>query len=262
MPGMVDAREHRAPLRHAPVVVEQLGERLVRAPAHAVVVERVAHLVERAGLEPRGPSARRSPPAPGSGPPRGGSRRRRRARSAARCSPMPVASTSDCHWLRLIATTITRRPSRVGKSRPNAPYMSLPSGGRFAWVSWAWPRNPRLATMVNATSASEILTSWPSPVAVRSRSPASIAITACNPVAMSHAGQRVVHGERRAHRTGGEGDARRRVHRVVDRGGLVGVADDVHVDEVGAAGAQPLVGEPARTRGSSRGRGRRRRRAR
>ena len=53
---------------------------------------------------------------------------------------MPTASTSDCHWRRLIATTITRRSSAVGKSRPNAPYMSLPIGGRASPSTWAWAR--------------------------------------------------------------------------------------------------------------------------
>ena len=45
--------------------------------------------------------------------------------------------------------------------------------------------------------------------------------------------ERVVHREGRADRTGRQRDARRGVHRVVDRGGLVGVADDVDVHEVG-----------------------------
>ena len=66
--------------------------------------------------------------------------------------------------------------------------MSLPSGGRFACVACAWPRKPRLATIVNATSASEIFTSCPSPVARRCRSAARSPITAFRPVAMSHAG--------------------------------------------------------------------------
>ena len=41
---------------------------------------------------------------------------------------------------------------------------------------------------MNATSASEIFTSWPSPVTRRCRSAASSPITALSPVAMSHAG--------------------------------------------------------------------------
>ena len=72
---------------------------------------------------------------------------------------MPVAFTSVRHWLRLMATTMTRRPSLVAKSRPNAPYMSLPSGGRFSCDTSACARKPRLATIVNATSAREIFTS-------------------------------------------------------------------------------------------------------
>ena len=48
--------------------------------------------------------------------------------------------------------------------------------------------------MVNATSASEIFTSWPSPVACRWRSAASMPITALSPVAMSHAGSALFTG--------------------------------------------------------------------
>ena len=63
---------------------------------------------------------------------------------------------------------------------------------------------------------------------------------------MSHAGSALFTGNERTDRPGGGGDARRRVHRVVDRGRLVGVADDVDVHEVGAPRAEPGVGQPAR----------------
>ena len=69
-------------------------------------------------------------------------------------------------------------------------------------------------------------------------------MAALSPVGDVPRGQRVVHGEERADRTGGRRDARRRVHRVVDRGGAVGVADDVEVHEVGALRPQAVVGEP------------------
>src|SRR5215213_4318516 len=141
-----------------------------------------------------------------------------------------------------MATTMTRRPSRVAKSRPNAPYMSFPSGGRFSCCTSACARKPRLATIVNATSASEIFTSWPSPVVFRGED-ADHRVEAGGDVPR---GKRVVHREQRADRSRGVGDTGRRVHRVVDRGALVGVAHDVDVDEVGATGAQARVGQPAR----------------
>ena len=50
-----------------------------------------------------------------------------------KCSAIPVAPTRARHCLRLIATTMIRRPSEVGKSRPNAPYMSFPIGGRSSY---------------------------------------------------------------------------------------------------------------------------------
>jgi hypothetical protein len=51
-----------------------------------------------------------------------------------------------------------------------------------------------LATIVNATSASEIFTSCPSPVMLRLRSAARIPMTALSPVAMSHAGSALFTG--------------------------------------------------------------------
>ena len=96
--------------------------------------------------------------------------------------------------------------------------------------------------MAKATSASETVTSWPTPVRVRWRSAAS------RPHGRGEAGgdvprrQHVVGGQHAAGRAGGVGEARRRVDRVVDRGAAVGVAEDVDVDEVVAAGPQPLVG--------------------
>ena len=48
--------------------------------------------------------------------------------------------------------------------------------------------------MVNATSASEIFTSCPSPVVRRWRSAARMPITAFRPVAMSHAGSALFTG--------------------------------------------------------------------
>ena len=57
---------------------------------------------------------------------------------AGRWGSISVACASDCHWRRLMATTMTRRSSAVTKSRPKAPYMSLPMGGRPSWSTWAW----------------------------------------------------------------------------------------------------------------------------
>ena len=53
MPGWSTAPNTGFFSEHAPVVVEDLRERLVRTPAHAVLVERGADLVERVRLEPR-----------------------------------------------------------------------------------------------------------------------------------------------------------------------------------------------------------------
>ncbi len=61
-------------------------------------------------------------------------------------------------------------------------------------------------------------------------------------------GQDVVcreHSTRRARRVGEPG---RRVDRVVHRCTAVRVADDVHVDQIGPAAAEGLVGQPARRR--------------
>ena len=108
---------------------------------------------------------------------------------------MPVARTSVCHWLRLMATTITRRPSlRREVAAERAVHVVAERRAVLVRRPAPAPRKPRLATIVNATSASESFTSWPSPVARRWRSAARMPITALRPVAMSHAGSALFTG--------------------------------------------------------------------
>ena len=92
------------------------------------------------------------------------------ASSAAAASVRPSVCSSPRHWRAVIATTITRRPSLVTKSRPKAPKMSLPWRGRSAPVISASASWPMLARLAAATSDSGMRTSRPPSPARRARS--------------------------------------------------------------------------------------------
>ena len=77
----------------------------------------------------------------------------------------------------------------MAKSRPNAPYMSLPSGGRFSWVSCGLAEEAEVRDHRERDVGERDLDELPSPVGAalpfrgeQRRSPR------CRPVAMSHAG--------------------------------------------------------------------------
>src|SRR5207245_2852953 len=99
-----------------------------------------------------------------------------RRASRFRNSPLsPVASTRPRHWRGVSARTITRRPSRVTKSRPNVPKTWLPNRPRGSASSTASPTKPRCPATARPTSDRLSPTSWPPPVSLRSRPAAGMA---------------------------------------------------------------------------------------
>ena len=106
-----------------------------------------------------------------------------------------MASRRLCHCLNEMATAITRRPSFVTKSRPNAPYMSLPIRLRSSRLIWASAMWPSIATVHMATSASAISTSCPEPSRERVRSAARRPRAVIWPQITSQAGSTWLAGE-------------------------------------------------------------------
>src|SRR5215204_385157 len=82
--GLVERGEHRVLLRGARVLADELAERLVRAPGDAGALERLAHRVQRAGLEP-GPQHGRDDVASAEAPVLGGEVVARDALQRAEC---------------------------------------------------------------------------------------------------------------------------------------------------------------------------------
>ena len=219
--GLLDVVEHRVGSLQRQSSSTSWRERLVRPPADAVAFEHLAHLGEGALRAPRRDEARRRRRGRGSGHPRRGSRapsaRLDRGQVWLDLGRARRATATAC---RLIATTITRRPSAVGEvAAERAVHVVADRRPALAGAPAPARRSRGWRPSRTPTSASEIVTSAArSRCGSGSRSAASRLVAAVRPVAMSHAGRTWLVGSSPTRRAGRVGEPGRRVDGVVDGG--------------------------------------------